>query len=203
MDSPGEVNAFERCRDEAMVRLTRGGEQAARAYIDSLSDPDYRDAARVQIAKFLTSARDVDAALQFATEVENQEEEIDVLLEIVRILNSHHQLNRAYRVLQTIETKSEKLSDHADFVFLVAVELERLGLKSDAIETLKRAMALSARIPDYKHMASAALWLARWGVEGEPEKAIESLPDARSRKHYMDRLREIREFAGRLNHVDS
>lgn len=202
MGSPGAINAFERCRDEASASLISGGEQAARAYIDSLSDPDYRDAARVHLANFLTVAGSVDAALQFVAEVENRVEELDALLAIVRTLNGLHQLKRAYQVLQTVEAKSEKLSGHADFVFLVAVELERLGLRSDAVESLKRAMALSARIPDYKHMASAALWLARWGVKGEPERVIESLPDTATREHYMNRLLEIRGFPGSLNDVD-
>jgi hypothetical protein len=104
-------------------------------------------------------------------------------------------MHDAYKLLQTIEQKAEKLSNHADFIFLIAIELHSLGLKDEAIEMLKRAISLSSMQTDYKQSASAALRLARWGVEDEAERIIESLPEPGMRNHYLGRLREIRDFA--------
>jgi hypothetical protein len=72
-----QASTFDDCRNEVTVRLTLGGEAAARAYIDSLTDPDYRDAGRAHVANFLTSAGGLSQALKFVAEIEDSEEELD------------------------------------------------------------------------------------------------------------------------------
>lgn len=179
-----------------MSRLVTQGEQAARTYIASLDDSDYRDAARVRLARFQVW-RNLKSALALVEEVENLDERLDALLALVRTLNSHHQLKEARELLRTVENLSGSSSEQAGFIFLTAVELNELGLRVAAVATLQRSIALSLKIGDYQLMANAALWLARWGVVNEPEDIISRLASP-IQEHARGQLEEIRAFQRQL-----
>ncbi len=196
------MNTFQQRRDEVITTLIDGDEQSARVYIESIGDSDERDAARTHLAQFLTNRnlacnRALKDVFQIVGEIENLTEKLDSLLAISRILNGHHRLNEAREVLRDIETLSQGSSERAGFTFLIAIELECLGLRSDVIQALKRALALSSMVRDDSSTAKAALWMARWGAEGDAETAINALTTESIRDNAVERLKEIRAFKRR------
>ena len=192
-------NPFQSVRDDVIVRLTHKGEDAARDYIGSLSDADLRDAARVHLATFLAAASlatsdNCDTALEMVREVEDIKERMDALLAIVRLFNSHHRLPKAKEILGIVEEQSKQNTECADFAFLVAVEYERLGLKNHAVNNMSRAIAAALDSNDERLAAGGALWLARWGVDGEPERIINALSVASLKERSCKQLTVIRDF---------
>ena len=141
--------------------------------------------------------RGLEDVFQMVGEIENLTERLDALLAIFGILNGHHRLNEGREVLRNIETLSQGCSEESGFTFLIAIELERLGLRSDAIQLLKRSLALSSLVHDDSHTANAALWLARWGAEADAEAAISVLTNDSIRDNAVERLKEIRAFKKR------
>jgi hypothetical protein len=195
-------NPFQSVKDEVISQLTRKGERAARDYISSLTDPDLRDSARVHLAMFFASSDllasdDCPRALEVLAEVENLTERLDGLLELARLLGSHHRLRNATRVLAVVEELSAQSEERADFDFLTAIEYERIGLKSEACTAMSRAITTAVRNKNEQLAANAALWLARWAIHGEPEQVVDALSASPLKDRAQKQLAEIRGFQPR------
>lgn len=201
-----EQSSFQECRDAVISAFVNHGEEAAKAYIRTIDDAELRDVARIHLAGFLAVAHLPGRALESVEEVEDKTEKLDALLSISRIFNEQHRLQEASKILDRIKALAVGISDEKDFGFLVAVELERLGLRQDAITTLTKAMFQASSVGDEKLAANAALWLARWGVDQLPEETLSKLASDTIKAHSQAQLAEIRSFAsqrGRYSSIDS
>ena len=159
-------------------------------YVESIGDPEYRDATLRKLALHLVNHGQINDALRLSHDINDPLTRADAFFDIGSLLAKRNAVQEAKAAFDEAVKSAgaiEKSTWECPTVFLqVSEELHKIGEKDQALELLHTAIELAKGAGDFdsaKVVGGGAVLLARWNYPGEAAAVAESIwqPDLRAR----------------------